>query len=325
MSAELAPGDAADARSSAAEIDMPLPAPLRRFGGRLRARLSGAAHGPPVVVLGGISGNRFVCGNDDGRSGWWPGLVGPGGAVDPGRHRIIGIDYIADETGAAAPSTEDQAAAVAALLDHVGIGRARAVVGASYGGMVALGLGQHHPGRVERLVVISAGASAHPAATAVRALQRRVVALGLETGGAAEALSIARGLAMLTYRTREEFGRRFAGGLAGPEPLGPSEPDAYLRARGEAFQSVMTPGRFLSLSAAIDRHRVDPAGIGVPALLIGAETDQLVPPAEMEALAAALAGPAALHILPSLYGHDMFLKDAPRLASLVAPWLETDA
>ena len=40
MSAALAPGDAADARSSAAEIDMPLPAPLRRWLGR-HARAQG--------------------------------------------------------------------------------------------------------------------------------------------------------------------------------------------------------------------------------------------------------------------------------------------
>src|SRR3546814_3990257 len=84
----------------------------------------------------------------------------------------------------------------------------------------------------------------------------------------------------------------------------------------------MSPGRFLSLSASIDRHRIDPAAITTPALLIGAESDQLVPPSQMEALAAALAGPAALRILPSLYGHDMFLKDAARMADIVRPFLE---
>src|SRR3546814_11446298 len=85
-------------------------------------------------------------------------------------------------------------------------------------------------------------------------------------------------MAMLSYRTSEEFERRFAGGLGGEEPLGRTEPGDYLRARGEAFQAVMSPGRFLSLSASIDRHRIDPAAITTPALLIGAESDQLVPP-----------------------------------------------
>src|SRR3546814_524976 len=132
--------------------------------------------------------------------------------------------------------------------------------------MVALSLGQHFPARVKRIVVISAGASAHPAATGLRELQRRIVALGIAQGAAAEALSIARGLAMLSYRTGEEFEQRFAGGLEGPDPLGRTAPGDYLRARGEAFQSVMSPGRFLSLSASLDRHRVDPAAIAAPTL-----------------------------------------------------------
>ena len=83
----------------------------------------------------------------------------------------------------------------------------------------------------------------------------------------------------------------------------------------------MTPHRFLSLSASIDRHRVDPSQIRVPTLLIGADSDQLVPPVQMEALAAAFAGPVSLHLLPSLYGHDMFLKDVSRFSPLVEAFL----
>ena len=87
----------------------------------------------------------------------------------------------------------------------------------------------------------------------------------------------------------------------------------------------MTPQRFVSLSASIDRHSVDPGRIRVPTLLIGAESDQLVPPAQMEALAQGIAGPATLHLLPSLFGHDMFLKDADRVGALVAPFLREAA
>jgi fermentation-respiration switch protein FrsA (DUF1100 family) len=122
---------------------------------------------------------------------------------------------------------------------------------------------------------------------------------------------------MLSYRTREEFAERFTGGLPSDDPLATSDAGAYLRARGEAYRDVMTPERFLSLSASIDRHRVDPARIACPVLLIGASSDQLVPPSQLEALAAAVAA-AELHILPCLYGHDMFLKEAAR-SPLVAP------
>jgi homoserine O-acetyltransferase len=126
---------------------------------------------------------------------------------------------------------------------------------------------------------------------------------------------------MLTYRTPQEFGTRFAGGIAGESVSAISEPGAYLRARGEAFSHSMSAGRFLSLSAAIDRHRVEPDKIKVPALLIGSESDQLVPPSQIEELAKRYAGPVTFHLLPSLHGHDMFLKDADKLAGLIGPFL----
>jgi len=303
------------------DIEVPLPAELNAFGASVRATAWGYAHAPAVIVLGGISGNRFVARGADGGPGWWPGLAGRGCAVDPEHHLVIGIDFAADPSGRIAPTTEDQARVLLATLDAFNIDRAEAVVGASYGGMVGLALAEIAPARVGRLVVISAGAEPHAAATAGRELQRRVVALGLESGQGKEALAIARGMAMMSYRTSDEFAARFDGGIEAPCPRTCSEPGAYLRARGEDFLAVMTPERFLSLSASIDRHRVDPSRISVPVLLIGAESDQLVPATQLRALAASLAGRAELHLLPCLYGHDMFLKEAETVGRLAAPFL----
>jgi homoserine O-acetyltransferase len=187
--------------------------------------------------------------------------------------------------------------------------------------MVGLALAEAEPHRVDRLVVISAGAEPHPQSTAARELQRRVVALGLASGQGAEALAIARGMAMLTYRTPDEFEQRFEGGIEEQACLCRSSPGSYLHARGQAFGSVMSPERFLSLSASIDRHRVRPEKIEVPCLLIGATSDQLVFACELERLAASLSGASELHLLDSLYGHDMFLKEAERVGAIVAPFL----
>lgn len=303
------------ASCAALPFEVALPPALARFGTSIGASLAGPEGAPLLVLLGGISAHRFPC-------DWWPGVAGEGGAADPADFRLLGVDFIADRLGRRAPTTADQAAAVAAVLDAIGVQRAFAIVGASYGGMTGLAFAQHFPDRVERIVAVSAGAEPHPAATAIRELQRRVVALGLETGDASEALSIARGLAMLSYRTADEFAGRFAGGIGSEEVLCTSEPGSYLRARGDAFRQVMSPERFLSLSASIDRHRVDPAAISQPVLLIGAESDQLVPPVQLVALRDGLAGPARLALLPSLYGHDMFLKDAAAMSALIRPFLQ---
>jgi homoserine O-acetyltransferase len=206
-------------------------------------------------------------------------------------------------------------------LDALGVGAADLLLGASYGGMVGLALAQHFPERVRRLAIVSAPAAPHPAATAARELQRRTVAMGLALGSGEEALSIARGLAMLTYRTPEEFETRFEGGVAEPATLSVSAPGAYLRARGDAYVSVMSPERFLSLSASLDRHHIDPAAISHPTLVAGARSDRLVPPSQLESLAATLPS-AELHLLDSLYGHDLFLKETEALAPLVTRFLE---
>lgn len=302
-------------------FDVAVPARLSRFGARVRASALGDPRNPPVIVLGGISANCFPIAAADGSPGWWSGIAGSGCAVDPGRHYVIGVDFAADESGATAPTTFEQAAVLAAALDTIGIVCPAALVGASYGGMVGLALAEAEPKRIDRLVVVAAGAGPHPQSSAARELQRRTVALGLACGQAEEALGIARGMAMLAYRTPCELEQRFAGGIPGPESLSTSDCGAYLRARGEAFGSVMTPQRFLSLSASIDRHRVDPAGIHAPTLVIGATSDQLVFPEELKRLASGLGGPSELRLLDSLYGHDMFLKEAGRVSEAAARFL----
>jgi homoserine O-acetyltransferase len=304
-----------------ADVEVPIPARLG-LGESIRATLCGPAGAPVVVVMGGISATRFVAVDADGGAGWWSSFVSAGGGVDLDRFAVLGIDFAADASGRAAPTTGDQAEVVRAALDSFGIDRAYAIVGASYGGMVALAFAEAYPDRVGRLVVVSAGACPHPFATAMRELQRRVVDLGLRSGNGGEALSIARGMAMLTYRTPQEFEQRFSPGLADGDCLGTSAPGEYLRARGEHFRSVMSPERFLSLSASIDRHRVDPGRIGTPTLIVGAEADQLVPPVQLQSLHEQLAGRSSLHLLPCLYGHDMFLKETAPLAALVKPFLE---
>ena len=303
------------------DIEVLLPPAVHRFGERTRVRLTGNPDGPVIAALGGISGNRMVCRGENGGPGWWAGLVGEGCAIDPDKYRILGLDFAADPSGCCAPSSHDQAVVLDAALDAAAIPRLHAIVGGSYGGMVGLSFAEQFANRVERLVIISAGSEPHPSATATRELQRRIVALGIARGAGVEALAIARGLAMLSYRTPSEFAQRFGGGLATDDPLETSQPGAYLRARGEAFTAVMSPERFLSLSASIDRHRVDPSRIATPTLLIGATTDQLVPPSQTAALAAELAGETELHLLDFQCGHDMFLVEAAAVGRLVEPFL----
>ena len=59
--------------------------------------------------------------------------------------------------------------------------------------------------------MISAAHESDPIATALRHLQRRVVALGREAGRERDGLAIARGIAMTSYLTTRHFDERLTG------------------------------------------------------------------------------------------------------------------
>lgn len=267
-----------------------------------------------VGALGGISAHKVIWGPD----GWWNELAGPDKALDPTRHTLVGIDWL--ESGAAAGSdgeivtTARQADHLASELDRQGIERLDLLFGSSFGGNVALAFAARYPDRVGRLVIIGAAHRSHPMATALRALQRRVVLLGLESGHGRQALEIARGIAMTTYRTAKEFAGRFE---TRPDVTGTFPVEEYLDHKGAQYARDNTPQRFLGLSLALDLHDVDPGEITTPALLIAFEGDAIAPPWQMAELRDRLAGPAELVVLESIYGHDAFLKSSEAYATLL--------
>ncbi len=284
----------------------------------------GPAAAPATIVLGGISAGRHLASTaDDPSPGWWPGVVGEGTALDPARQLLIGIDYLGGNTedGLLCPvTTHDQARALAAVLDHLGIAAA-SFAGASYGGMVALAFAALFPSRVARLVILCAAHRTHPMATAVRSVQRSAAELGAATGQAGRGLALARALAMTTYRSTQEFEERFESGPLGVG--GPGEPptrfpvEDYLNARGADFIKRFDTERFLALSESIDLHRSDPESLLPHALLVSFDTDVLVPPWLVDELAT-LSGRCPRHItVPTLFGHDAFLKEVDAVTTLL--------
>ena len=295
---------------------------LRHAGPRqlvVRGEWLGPAAAPVVIVAGGISANRHVAGSGSPEPGWWEAQVGPGRAIDTERLRVLAIDWLGADGGLDAPiDSADQADALAAVLDRLGIERAAAFVGASYGAMVGLQFAARHGARLDRLVAISGAHRPHPFASAWRALQRQCVALGRSEGGVSRGLALARQWAMLSYRTPEEFAERF-GAAAVIDEAGQARCAAedYLEACGRRYAARWTSTAFLRLSESIDLHRVDPAAITVPTTVVAVDEDRLVPLADLQALVESLGGPARLRQLRSVYGHDAFLKEEAAIAAVL--------
>lgn len=284
----------------------------------VRYEIIGPHGAPVVVVLGGISASRHVASSAlDPSPGWWEDVVGPGRAIDTRQFRVICIDYVANETSPTSVTTTDQAEALAAALDQAGVRSVHAVVGASYGGMVALAFGVRFAARVKRLIVISAAHESDPIATALRHLQRRVVALGSAVGRERDGLTIARGIAMTSYLTARHFEERIEECDRNDSRLVEDRIGSYLKTRGEEFAEQWTSERYNALSLSLDLHKIRPESVTVPTTVIAITGDRLVPVAQSRELARRLGGPSQLIELDSSLGHDAFLGDSTRIAPFI--------
>ena len=162
-------------------------------------------------------------------------------------------------------------------------------------------------------------------ATALRAIQRRIVRLSASAGVPHDGLALARALAMTTYRTRSEFSTRFHNE---PNPTGPHitfPAEEYVIARGEHYADRTAPDDFCALTLSLDLHAVTPEAIRVPATLIGVVEDQLVSIESIRQLHRRLGGQSNLVELASVFGHDAFLKDEERIGPVIAAALEGKA
>ncbi len=328
--AQLAPVPAPEMVVREGILDVPGEVSLyhggRLTGIRVAWRLVGAANAPVVCALGGISANRRVFDSEEPRKGWWSEVVGPGQALDADRFRVLSFDYLggsAETTGPASSSqfpnisTYDQAELLVRLLNNLGLKSLRAIVGGSYGGMVALAFGERYPERVSRLVVIGAADRTHPMATAWRSVQRQILRFAVECGRPKDGLQLARSLAMSTYRSAEEFEARFNGAPTRDGERFTFPVERYLNARGSDFAERHQPESILCLSESIDLHHVDATRIFVPTTIVAIREDQLVPLTDLRGLAARLPV-ARLREISSIYGHDAFLKESDQLRGIFA-------
>jgi homoserine O-acetyltransferase/O-succinyltransferase len=322
------PPSPADANAAVRDAVLDLPRPWRLHYGddlvepRIAYRLTGPERAPVIAVLGGISAHRIV----EGREGWWPDLVGPDHGIDTREYRVLGIDYLggrggssAPEAGAAFPplSSFDQANAIERIVNHLGIERLHAIVGASYGGMVALCFAERHAALVERIVVLSAADKSQVLSTAWRSVQRQIVREAIARGDGPSGLKLARALAMATYRSAVEFELRFGGAPVRLKDRFRFPIEDYLFARGDDYVQKYRAETFLALSESIDLHSVDATRVRTPATLIAVREDQLVPFADMQGLAARLNGPRQLIEINSIFGHDAFLKEGAALTPII--------
>jgi homoserine O-acetyltransferase len=302
-----------------------------------------------VLLTTGLSPSAHAArhGPDD-EPGWWEEMVGPGKAIDTDRWFVVCANVLGGCHGSTGPSStnpstgrpygldfplvtlRDMMRLQQVLLEDLGVERLHAAIGSSMGGMLTLEYATLFPDGLERLIAISASGMSHPFAIALRRVQRRAVMLDpawrggdyYAQGQPAAGLSLAREIGTITYRSDLEWTRRFGRAWRDGDLFafdGRFEVESYLQHQGEKYPQTYDANTYLYLSRAMDLHDLGRGRGGLAAaveritaltLLVGVETDVLIPPFEIEELAAAFAAagrPAEVRMLDLDTGHDSFL------------------
>ena len=307
-----------------------------------------------LLVCHALSGSARV-------ADWWPQLFGKGLPFDPSRFAVLGVNVLGSCYGSTGPtsihattgrpysgdfptvSILDMVRAQAKLVDHLGIDQLHAVLGGSIGGMQALAWATEYPQRVARCIAVGS-APLSAMGLALNHLQRQAIRNDPDWRGGhypldrppRAGLTLARGLAMCSYKSPELFDQRYG---RNPDRNGVADQfdvAGYLDYQGHTFNDRFDPNSYLVISRAMDTYALGRtpeeeahalARIRARVCLVGIRSDWLFPPADIRALASRMiaAGVDAHYAeLDSAHGHDGFLADAANLAPLLLPFLDEE-
>jgi homoserine O-acetyltransferase len=239
-----------------------------------------------ILIFHALSGDAHVSGlHEDGRTGWWDLMVGPGRAFDTDRYFVICANVLGGCKGSTGPASpdpatgqpygpdfpvitlEDMVRAQRPLLRDLGIGKLHAVAGGSMGGMLALAFTQLYPELVERALVLASSWANHAQAIAWNKIGRRAIMddphwrggryYDAPDGPPKSGLALARMIGHVTYLSEgaldEKFGRKLQS--AGEESFTfgiDYAIESYLAHQGRSFHQRFDANSYLYLTRAID-------------------------------------------------------------------------
>ncbi len=295
----------------------------------VKCTLWGDASKPLVVLLGGISADRWALDCEDAEhSGWWNQVVNRHSYLNPENCCFLTFEYFVFPEQFINPpviTTHDQALVLYQVQSKLNLPQFHAVIGSSYGGMVSLAFAAQFPTALKRLVCIAAADYNSVKSQALRGIQRQIIQLGNQFppgtndsshGGINDRAltALARSLAMIGYRGEAELEDRFQSKTPGRAL---NEVSSYLQHKGEVFANNFPVSRYLQLSQSIDFHRVEVSTIQAKTQLIGISSDQMVPVKLIQDLQQRVnsnwAATCDAKIIDSKYGHDGFLLEGEQL------------
>lgn len=325
-----------------------------------------------VLVCHALTGSQNVARTPDidtERAGqaraWWADIVGPGKAIDTSEYYVICANVPGSCYGSSGPAAEgpdgdpwgtefppvtitDWTRAQRRLLDALGVGRLRAVIGGSAGGMNVLEWAKLYPDDVRYAVAIAAAARIDAQTLGLEAIARRAIRsdpawnggdyYGEDRPSPDRGLAIARQIGHVMYLSKasmaQKFGRRAAGREAAHDQLPIDragefstyrEVESYLDYQASKFVERFDANSYLYLTRAMDEYDLS-SGYGSDADAIAAFEGELLvmsfsadwhfTPEQAHALSDAAREvdiPVAHQLVDSAHGHDAFLVEPEKV------------
>jgi len=321
-----------------------------------------------ILLFTGLSPSAHAASSPEDRSpGWWEDMIGSECPLDSDKYFIICVNSLGSCYGSTGPASinpetdqrfaldfpvltlEDIAETTDEVVKHLGIDVLHTVIGNSMGGMSALAYLVDFPQKVERFISVSSALRAEPFAIALRSLQRELIRNDAVWNEGAYAddeqpvagMQMARKLGMITYRSAQEWRKRFGRERASERGSGGAfgiefDVESYLEAHAQKFTGQFDANCYLYLSRALDLFDVNEHGGSIEvalqnvelksALVIGVETDFLFPIHQQQEVADALltrCDDVTFAALESVQGHDSFLVDMDRFRPVVCKFFST--
>lgn len=320
-----------------------------------------------VFVCHALTGDAHAAGYhspDDRGPGWWDDMIGPGKGLDTNRFHVICANILGGCKGTTGPSSinpstgqpygaDFPAITIGDIVDahylflkHLGITRLRAIVGGSFGGMLALEWSIRYPDVPEHCICIASAASLSAQALAFDIVGREMITNDPGWSGGnyygtgklpKDGLAAARMLGHITYLSPEimtsKFGRKKKEPAPGERFSTRFEVESYLQYQGEKFVERFDSNSYLHITHAMDSYDlVEKYGnlktalgkIKARFLVVALSSDWLFPPEQSIEITSALVQlgkPVSYCLLKAPYGHDAFLVDIEHLSQIICTFI----